>query len=100
MAAIITTQTLRNHVIPPRCVHGPSSMPRIWPAVHHHPAMATANNAVTSPRRARAAWNAARRPRLSTRPSVAVVMSSGGPGELGSRQTRLALELDAERVDA
>src|SRR6476660_6100340 len=37
IAAIITTQTPRNQPNAPREVQGPSSMPCIWPAVHHQP---------------------------------------------------------------
>src|SRR4051812_17726777 len=58
IAAIITTQTPRNQPSVPRPLHGPSSMPRIWPAVHHQPTPASANRTATSPRRARTAARA------------------------------------------
>jgi hypothetical protein len=49
IAAIMTTQTPRNHPKVPRPVHGPLSMPRICPAVHHQPAPASAKRRSTSP---------------------------------------------------
>ena len=55
IAAIITTQTPRNQPKAPSEVHGPSSMPCIWPTVHHQPTAARAKRASTSPRRTRTA---------------------------------------------
>src|SRR5687768_9548959 len=100
IAAIITTQVPRNQPTAPRPVHGPSSMPRIWPTVHHQPTPARVNSAATSPSRTRTAANAGARPPPSVRRSCAgALMGSGSPGELGGRQPRPALVLDAERVD-
>src|SRR3954447_3154846 len=100
IAAIITTQTPRNQLSVPRLVHGPSSMPRIWWTVHHQPTPARANRTATSPSRARAAASAGARPPPPVRRCCAgALMGSGGPGELGARQTGLALVLDAEGVD-
>src|SRR3954452_21332340 len=62
IAAIITTQTPRNQPNAPRPVHGPLSIPRISPTVHHHPAAASANRTATSPSWAREAANAGRSP--------------------------------------
>src|SRR3954452_5079296 len=102
IAAIITTQTPTNQPSPPRLVHGPPSMPRISRAVQTHPTAATANSAATRPSRARAAAYPGRspagRPTSGGAPAVSV-MRSGGPGELGLRQTRLAFVGDAEGVD-
>src|SRR5205807_4258872 len=50
IAAIITTHTETNQPNAPRCVHGPSSMPRIRSAVHHHPIPAVPKRTATSPR--------------------------------------------------
>ena len=49
IAAIITTQTPRNQPNVPRLLHGPSSMPRICPTVHHQPAAASAKRTATRP---------------------------------------------------
>src|SRR5207302_1151111 len=69
----------------------------------HHPAVASASRTKTSPLRVRAAANAVaisppRRP-ASDSCRAAAVIGSSGPGEIGLRQARLALVLDAERVD-
>ena len=50
IAAIITTQTPRNQPNAPTEVHGPSSIPRICPTIHHQPSAARANSASTSRR--------------------------------------------------
>src|SRR5256885_12151194 len=50
IAAIITTHTPRNQPSVPRSVHGPPSMLRIWPSVHHQPTPATAKSKATSRR--------------------------------------------------
>ena len=60
IAAIITTQTPRNQPNAPREVQGPSSIPCIWPTVHHQPTAARAKSASTSPRRTRTAAKAGR----------------------------------------
>src|SRR5439155_12895072 len=100
-AAIITTPTARNHPRAPRPVHGPLSIPRIRPAVHHHPAAASANSSAMSPSRARAAVNAgARPPPRGTSTRTARITRSSRPGEVGLRKAGLALVPDAERVDA
>src|SRR2546421_1830413 len=100
MAAIITTHTPRNQPAAPRPVHGPSSIPRIWPAVHHQPMPARVKSRATRPSRARAAANAGvRPPPRRTLPCAVAVTRSGGPGELGGRETGLALVLDPEGVD-
>src|ERR687893_1958854 len=99
IAAIITTQPPRNQPSAPRPVHGPSSMPCIWRAVHHQPTPARANSAATSPSRTRTAVNAGARPPAPLGRSCAgALIASGGPGELGGGQPGLALVLDAESV--
>src|SRR2546423_7777249 len=101
IAAIITIQMPRNQPSVPRPVQEPSSMPRIWSTDHHHPIPATTKSKATSPSRARAAANAgARPPRWGMRSCAEAIKRSGGPGELGRRESRLALVLDAEGVDA
>ena len=83
LAAIITTQTERNHPKAPSAVHGPLSIPCIWSAVHHQPATASANNASTSQRRERTAENAGARPSpRGTRSAAVELMRSDRPGEL------------------
>jgi hypothetical protein len=67
IAAIITIQTPRNHPSVPRPVHGPASMPRICPAVHHQPMPASRKRTATSPRRTRAAAKAAARSPFESR---------------------------------
>src|SRR5438067_6635010 len=100
MAAIITIQTPRNQPAVPRPVHGPLSIPRIWSAVHNQPMAARAKSRATRPNRARAAENAGASPlRAGTRTCAGTVTRSGGPGEVGLRETGLALVLDAEGVD-
>src|SRR6478609_389846 len=100
MAAIMTTQTVRNQPAVPRPVHGPLSIPRISPAVHHQPMPARANSSATSPSRARAAAIAGPRPAPPvTRSGAETIMPSGCPGELGLREPGLSLVLDAEGVD-
>ena len=47
IAAIITTQTLMNQPNVPSPVHGPLSMPRICPTVHHQPTPASAKRTTT-----------------------------------------------------
>src|SRR5689334_1539094 len=97
IAAIITTQTPRNHPKLPRAVQGPWSMPRISTTVHHQPTAANANRTATIPRCARVAAYAGRRPEPVTDP--AWLMTSSGPGEARLRQAGLALVGDAEGVD-
>src|SRR4051794_5106292 len=80
IAAIITTQTPRNHPKAPRAVQGPLSMPRISPTVHHQPSAASAKREATIPRWARVAAYAGRRLEPVTDP--AWVMVSSGPGEV------------------
>src|SRR5437764_14815555 len=100
MAAIITTQTPRNQPAVPRPAHGPLSIPRIWSAVHNQPTAARAKSRTTRPNRARAGENAGASPRRAgTRTCAGTVTRSGGPGEVGLRETGLALVLDAEGVD-
>src|SRR5262245_33534120 len=104
IAAIITTHTDRNQPNVPRSVHGPLSMPRIRPAVHHQPTAASTTSSATSPRRARTAAYAGRNSLRARRgESVAVaaddVIGSGRPGEVGLRECRLTFVLDAEGVD-
>src|ERR687889_2682709 len=99
IAAIITTQTPRNQPSAPRLLHGPSSMPRIRSALHHHPAAARANRTRTSPSRTRTAAKAGPRSPARARPCAGARSASGCPGELGGRDTGLALVLDAEGVD-
>src|SRR3954470_1876278 len=100
IAAIITTQTPRNQPSVPRPVHGPSSMPCIWRAVHHQPTAARANRTATSPRRTRTAAKAGARPPPSTgRACAGALIGSRGPGELRGGQARLALVADAEGID-
>src|SRR5690242_11367480 len=99
IAAIITTQTDRNQPKVPSAVHGPSSMPRICPAVHHQPAAASAKSRSTRPRFARTAANAGASPPCRTSWSVGAITQSHRPRELGLRQARLAFVLDAEGVD-
>src|SRR5512132_169953 len=100
IAAIITTQTVRNQENAPRPVHGPSSIPRISPAVHHQPIAARATSSATRPRRMRTAASAGASPPPVGRPACAgALMASGGPGKLGCREAGLALVLNAERVD-
>src|SRR5215218_3759328 len=68
--------------------------------VHHHPNAAMAKSAPTRPRRTRTAARAGARPsRPGREPRARVLIASGGPGELGGGQTRLALVLNAEGVD-
>src|SRR4051794_39347817 len=102
IAAIITTQTLRNQPNEPRPVHGPLSMPRIWSPVHHHPNAAAPNRSATNPSRARVAENAGASPAPDDgRAARAVALiGSGGPRELGCREPGLALVLDPKGVDA
>src|SRR6478609_11623993 len=101
IADIITTQTARNHPKVPNAVHGPLSMPRIWSAVHHHPAAARANSATIRPSRVRAALNAGASPSRRARSAgTACITRSSSPREIGLRQAGLALVADAERVDA
>lgn len=50
IAAIITTQTPRNHPSVPSALPGPASMPRIWSTLNHQAAIASANSSTTSPR--------------------------------------------------
>src|SRR3954462_6617222 len=100
IAAIITIQTPRNQPNVPRPVHGPSSMPRISPTVHHHPAAASPTSTTTSPSWTRTAANAGRSPvSADLSADAAPVMASGGPGEVRLGQPRLPLVLDAEGVD-
>src|SRR5262249_11188558 len=76
------------------------SMSRIRSAVDHQATTASANRMATSAIRVRAAAHAGASPGLGeTRSGAAVIIASGGPGEPGLRQSRLAFVLDAERVD-
>src|ERR1700754_135433 len=97
IAAIITTHVPRNHANDPRPVHGPASMPRIWPTVHHHPTPARTNSAATSPSCDRAAANAGAGPACGR---AETATGSGRPGEAGLREPGPAVERDPERVDA
>src|SRR4051812_28390449 len=100
IAAIITTQTPTNQPSVPRPVQDPSSMPRICPLVHHQLRVASASNRAMRPSRARVAASAGARPAVTeARSGVATITASGGPRELGSREPRLALVLDAEGID-
>src|SRR5690242_20463343 len=86
IAAIITTQTVRNQPKVPRPVQGPLSMPCIWPAVHHQLIAATAKSSATRPSRVRTAASAGARPAPAGRPACAgALIGSDGPGELGRR---------------
>src|SRR5688500_7457456 len=100
IAAIITTQTPRNQPSAPRPVHGPSSMPCIWRAVHHQPTPARANRTATSPSRTRTAANAGARPRSGVGCACAgALIGSPGPGELRGGDAGPALVPDAEGID-
>src|SRR3954454_17795010 len=92
IAAIITAQTPRNQPSVPRPVHGPSSIPLIRSPVDHQPTAATATRSGMSESCDRAA--------LRGRAGAAALIRSGGAGELGLRQSRLALVLHAEGADA
>src|SRR5262245_35218392 len=75
-------------------------MPRIRSAVHHQPTPARARSSATSPSLVRAAAHAGASPaEADARSSVAAITRSGGPGELGCREARLALVLDPEGAD-
>src|SRR5438270_705306 len=106
IAAIITTHTARNQPNVPRPAHGPWSIPRIRPHVHHQPSAAMAKSSATSPSRARAAARAGARPPARSARSVrtrsgagAITFGSGCPGELGGGDARPSLVGDPERVD-
>src|SRR3954469_2628833 len=102
IAAIITTQTPRNQPNVPSAVHGPSSIPCIWPTVHHQPTAASANRPSTSTTRTRTAAIAGDSPLVAIGRAGAstAVTWSGSPGEVRLRQPRLAFVGDAEGVDA
>src|SRR3954447_3043394 len=100
IAAIITTQTPTNQPRVPRPVQDPSSMPLICSLVHDQQRMASASNRPMRPRRARADVRRGARPAVAeARSGVAAIIPSGGPGELGCREPRLPLVLDAEGID-
>src|SRR3954470_18591864 len=100
IAAIITTQTPTNQPRVPRPVQDPSSMPLICSLVHDQLRMASASNRPMRPRRARADVRRGARPAVAeARSGVAAIIPSGGPGELGCREPRLPLVLDAEGID-
>src|SRR4051812_48643816 len=100
IAAIITTHTPTNQPSVPSPVQDPSSMPLICSLVHHQLRMASTSNRPMSPRRARAVASRGARPAVAeARCGVAAIIASGGPGELGRREPRLPLVLDAECID-
>src|SRR4051794_14892182 len=100
IAAIITTHTPTNQPSVPRPVQDPSSMPLIWSLVHHQLRVASVNNRAMRPSRARVAGSAGARPALAeARSGVATIIASGGPRELGGREPRLPLVLNAEGID-
>src|SRR5215207_699387 len=100
IAAIITAHAPRNQPSVPSPVHGPLSMPRIRSPVDHQPMPASAKSAATSASRARTATNAGARPAPPrARCCAEAITGSSGPGELGRRESGLALVLDPERVD-
>src|SRR3954447_15286441 len=101
IAAIITTQTPRNHASAPRAVPGPASIPAMRSAVDHQATAASANSRAISPSRARAASSAGPSPGLAARVTGAepVAPTSGRPGEVRRRERRLGLVLDPERAD-
>src|SRR4051812_16323482 len=86
----------------PRSAPGPPSMPRISPVVHHHASAASTNSRATRAGRDRTASRASAGPprRRSAARTETAGATSGGPGEARAREARLALVLDAERVDA
>src|SRR3954454_226920 len=86
IAAIITAHAPRNQPSVPRPVHGPSSMPLIRSPVDHQPTAATAHSTAMS--------QSCDRPAPMARTGAAVLIRSGGPGELGCRQPRFPLVLD------
>src|SRR6478735_294133 len=88
IAAIMTTQTPRNQPNVPRPLHGPLSMPRISPTVHHHPAAASAKRTRTSPSSRRLAASAGRKPESAA--DRTPVIPSGGPREVRLRQAGLS----------
>src|SRR3954466_12991494 len=99
IAAIMTTQTPRNHPSVPSAVQGPSSMPCIRSIVDHQLTPARANSTATSQRRERAAANAGASPASAAGRfcAEAITRRSGCPGEVGLGEARLALVLDSER---
>src|SRR4051794_31008406 len=100
IAAIITTHTPTNQPSVPRPVQDPSSMPFIWSLVHHQLRVASVSNSAMRASRARVAASAGARPALAeARSGVATIIASGGPRELGGREPRLPLVLDAEGID-
>src|SRR4051812_43968528 len=101
IAAIITIHTVMNQLNAPRSVQGPLSIPLIWSAVHHQPAIANAKSSATRSHRARTAANAgASAPPRRVGSTAGAVMPSCRPGEIGRRESGLGFVLDAERVDA
>src|SRR3954452_2561898 len=92
IAAIITAHTPRNQPSVPRPVHGPSSMSLMRCPLDHHPTAAAPHRSAMSVGCDRAAAMA--------RAGAAMLIRSGGPGELGLREAGLALVLDAEGADA
>ena len=98
IAAIITTQTPRNQPNVPRPLHGPLSMPRISPTVHHHPAAASAKRTQNEPE-LRDGWRRARDARPESAADRTSVIPSGGPREVRLRQAGLSFVLDAEGAD-
>ena len=82
IAAIITTQTPRNQPKVPRAVQGPSSMPRIWSAVHHQPSGGQGEEHGDEPQaRAHGGDTPGEGPSRLTGWTCSV-MSSGGPREV------------------
>src|SRR4051812_48725369 len=101
IAAIITTHTVMNQPKAPRSVQGPLSIPRIWSAVHHQPAIASTKSSATRSRCVRTAANVgARAPPRRVGSTAGAVTPSCRPGEVGLRESGLAFVLNAERVDA